>query len=99
GGPERIAIHQAHRLGALATLALVFAAGLLAIRNGSPQRNTGSAILLLVAVEFSVGIFSVLYGLPIALAVAHNWLAGLLLLALLRLLHLQGRRRRPLRNT
>ncbi|HLF31402.1 MAG TPA: COX15/CtaA family protein [Xanthomonadales bacterium] len=99
GGPERIAIHQVHRLGALATLALVFAAGLLAIRGGSRQRNTGSAILLLVAAEFSVGIFSVLYGLPIALAVAHNWLAGLLLLALLRLLHLQGRRPRPLRNT
>jgi heme A synthase len=33
-----------------------------------------------------VGVASVLFGLPIALAVAHNWLAALLLLALLKLL-------------
>jgi cytochrome c oxidase assembly protein subunit 15 len=99
GGPERIAIHQTHRLGALATLALVCATGLLAIRGGSPQRNTGIVIILLVVAEFSVGVASVLHGLPIALAVAHNWLAALLLLALLRLPHLQGRRPQPPRST
>jgi len=42
-----------------------------------------------VLLEFSVGVASVLSGLPIGMAVAHNWLAGLLLLALLRLLALQ----------
>jgi cytochrome c oxidase assembly protein subunit 15 len=46
-------------------------------------------ITLLILLEFSVGIASVLSGLPIALAVAHNWLAALLLLSLLKLLSLQ----------
>ena len=36
--------------------------------------------------EFLVGIAAILTGLPIAVAVAHNWLAALLLLALLKLL-------------
>ena len=42
----------------------------------------------LVALEFSIGLASVLTGLPISLAVAHNWFAGLLLLALLKMLAL-----------
>jgi cytochrome c oxidase assembly protein subunit 15 len=45
-------------------------------------------LLLLIVTEFSVGVAAVFYELPIGLAVAHNWLAGLLLLTLLRLLSL-----------
>ena len=89
GGPERIAIHQAHRLGALLAASVILLTGILAIRSGGAWRTTGVFVLLLVLLEFSVGIASVLCGLPIALAVAHNWLAALLLLSLLKLRSLQ----------
>ncbi len=88
GGGERIAIHQAHRLGALLTTAVLLVAGFLALRGGAGLRTTGIAVLLLVLAEFGLGIAAVLAGLPIGLAVAHNWLAALLLLGLLRLLAL-----------
>jgi len=91
GGPERIAIHQAHRIGALLALAAVLLTAALAIRSGGAQRLAGLAIGVLVLLEFAVGIASVLAGLPIELAVAHNWLAALLLLSLLQLLSLERR--------
>jgi cytochrome c oxidase assembly protein subunit 15 len=86
GGPERIAIHRAHRLGAVNAAAAILIAAILAIRSGGARRTFGVIALLLLVAEFTVGVASVLFGLPIALAVAHNWLAALLLLALLKLL-------------
>jgi cytochrome c oxidase assembly protein subunit 15 len=88
GGTERLAIAKAHRLGAVLTASLVLLTGVLAWRGAGAQRRTGTAIVLLVLLEFSVGVTSVLSGLPIGLAVAHNWLAALLLLCLVRLLSL-----------
>ena len=88
GGTERLAIAKAHRLGAVLAGSLVLLAGVLALRGAGAQRRTGAAIVLLVLLEFSVGVTSVLSGLPIALAIAHNWLAALLLLCLVRLLAL-----------
>jgi heme A synthase len=38
-----------------------------------------------VLVEFAVGVSAILFDIPIAVAVAHNWLAGILLLALIKL--------------
>jgi cytochrome c oxidase assembly protein subunit 15 len=84
GGTERAAIHMAHRLGALVTLLLVLSTGLMAWRAGGRLRRAGVFVLLLVVLDFSVGLASVMSGLPIGLAVAHNWLAGLLLLSLLK---------------
>jgi len=86
GGEERLAIHKAHRLGALLTFALVLIAGLTALRANQRYRLVGIVILVLLTIEFTVGVTAVLTSLPIGLAVAHNWLAGLLLLALLKLL-------------
>jgi cytochrome c oxidase assembly protein subunit 15 len=94
GGTERIAIHQAHRLGAvLATIAVLVTAAV-AMRSSGAARRTAVATGVLVLIEFCVGIASVLSGLPIALAVAHNWLAALLILSLLKLLSLDPRRTR-----
>lgn len=94
GGTERIAIHQAHRLGAvLATIAVLITAAV-AMRRSGVSRKTAVVTGALVLVEFSVGIASVLSGLPILLAVAHNWLAALLMLSLLKLLSLDPRRAR-----
>jgi cytochrome c oxidase assembly protein subunit 15 len=88
GGEERIAIHKAHRLGALFAFSVVLIAAVAAIRADSRYRPIGIIILVLLTVEFAVGVTAVLSSLPIGLAVAHNWLAGLLLLALLKLLAL-----------
>ncbi|MEJ8569351.1 COX15/CtaA family protein [Elongatibacter sediminis] len=85
GGPERIAIHRAHRIGALLAGFAALLAGLLACRHRR-ARVTGGLITLLAVAEFGVGVASVRLDLPIGLAVAHNWLAGLLLLGLLWLL-------------
>jgi cytochrome c oxidase assembly protein subunit 15 len=85
GGEERLAIHKAHRIGAVITLAMILLAALTALRTGARYRTTAIVILALVTLEFSVGIAAILTSLPISLAVAHNWLAGLILLSLLRL--------------
>jgi cytochrome c oxidase assembly protein subunit 15 len=91
GGLERGAIHRTHRLGAVLSLLALLAASILALRAGPRFRAVAIAVLILAAAEVAVGIAAVLTSLPIVLAVAHNWLAGLLLLALLKLLALQGR--------
>jgi cytochrome c oxidase assembly protein subunit 15 len=86
GGEERMAIHRAHRLMAVASSVLILLLAQMAMRIAGPMRRTGMVLLLLIVSEFSVGVTAVFYELPIGLAVAHNWLAGLLLLGLLRLL-------------
>ena len=85
GGKERLAIHKAHRLGALLAVAIVLIAAVVALKSDQRYRLTGIIVLVLLLIEFTVGITAILTSLPIGLAVAHNWLAGLLLLALLKL--------------
>jgi cytochrome c oxidase assembly protein subunit 15 len=85
GGPERADIHKLHRLVAVLTVLSVIVAAVLAIRAHSDLRVVGSIVLSLVLVEFAVGVSAILTDIPIAVAVAHNWLAGILLLALLKL--------------
>ncbi len=85
GGQERLAIHKAHRIGAIITLAMVLFTALAALRSGPRYRMTAIIIMMLISLEFCVGITAILTSLPIGLAVAHNWLAGLILLALLKL--------------
>lgn len=86
GGPERADIHKLHRLTASLTLVTALVAGVLALR----AKLTGAAltVLALVALEFGVGVAAILTDIPIGVAVAHNWLAAILLLVLLRLLAL-----------
>jgi cytochrome c oxidase assembly protein subunit 15 len=91
GGEERLAIHKAHRLGAVLTSILVLLAAFAALLGGSRYRAVTIVLLLLIAAEFTIGVSAILSGIPIGLAVAHNWFAGLLLLALLKLLALAGK--------
>ena len=86
GGPERADIHKLHRLGALLALITVLVAGLLALK--SKLGAMAIVVIALVVIEFSVGIAAIVTSLPIGIAVAHNWLAAMLLLGLLRLLAL-----------
>jgi len=83
GGSERADIHKLHRITALITAATILIAGISALQSGLG----GNAILViaLVVAEFSLGIAAILTELPIIIASAHNGLAAMLLLGLLRL--------------
>lgn len=85
GGQERIDIHIAHRLSAVITGLMVLVVGFMAWSAGGRLRYAGILVMLLVAAEFAIGVAAVASGLPIGLAVAHNWVAGLLLLGLLKI--------------
>ena len=85
GGAERAAIHKLHRLIAVLTVLTVLISGILAYKKGRYPRIVGFLAMTLVTIEFVLGVSAIMTGLPIAVAVAHNWLAALLLLALLRL--------------
>ena len=84
GGPERTDIHKLHRIVAVLVALVVITAGLLALRAGLVV--TAIAVVAILVAEFSVGVAAILTNLPIGIAVAHNWLAAMLLLGLLRLL-------------
>ena len=84
GGPERTDIHKLHRIIAGLTALIAITTGLLALRAG--LRTTAIAVIAILVAEFSVGVAAILTNLPIGVAVAHNWLAAMLLLGLLRLL-------------
>lgn len=86
GGAERVAIHKTHRLVAVLTLITVIGAATVAWRKGRDLRVLGYVAVALVSAEFLLGVFAILSSLPIAVTVAHNWLAALLLLALLKVL-------------
>lgn len=83
GGAERTDIHKLHRLVAAATLLTALIAGGLAVAGRMGM--TAMLVIVLVALEFCVGLAAIVTELPIGIAVAHNWLAAILLLGLLRL--------------
>jgi cytochrome c oxidase assembly protein subunit 15 len=85
GGPERADIHKLHRLSAVLTTIAIAIAAILAIRAGTDLVIVGGAALALIVIEFVLGATTIVMGLPIAAAVAHNWLAALLLLMMLKL--------------
>lgn len=84
GGPERADIHKLHRILGVLTLIAVLAAAVAAIREGGDVELLGIALAAVVVLQFAVGVAAIAWELPIVLAVAHNWLAALLLLCLIR---------------
>lgn len=84
--PSRVAVHLAHRIGAVITLVVML---LLAYRSFKvPQLRTGGRLLLmLVLAQFTLGVMNVVLSLPLLNAVAHNAVAVLLLATLLSLLN------------
>ena len=85
--PARVAIHFAHRLGAIAAALILGLLGFAAWRRGMTPavRNTGAILLLILAVQLILGPWMVMHALPLSLATAHNGVAAILLLATLRL--------------
>jgi len=88
----RAAIHMTHRLGALFVLTVVGALGIQALKKAhAAQRTLAVSILILLAVQLTLGIANVVLSLPLAIAVAHNGVAALLLLALIAYYHAETR--------
>lgn len=86
----RAAIQMTHRIGALITFLYLGGLALKVTRSTRPpaQRAVGLILGLLLIVQVLLGIGNVVLGLPMAVAVAHNGVAALLLLAVVTLNHL-----------
>lgn len=84
--PARTAIHLTHRIGALVVF-LSMTTLLVMLYRMLPQiRLLVVAIAALLAVQIGLGISNVVFGLPLAVASAHNGVAAVLLLSLVLLL-------------
>lgn len=84
--PARTAIHLVHRIGAVVTFLLLGWLALQLVRKaGGAVEGTGWLIGGLLLVQVSLGIANVVLQLPLGVAVAHNGVAALLLLSLIRL--------------
>lgn len=90
------AIHWTHRMFALVVVAAVGYAGWRAVRIEA-LRALGAAVLVLLVVQFALGVANVAFSLPLALAAAHNAGAALLLTSLVVLNFFSFRGLRPFR--
>jgi len=84
----KMAIQALHRVLAAFTFLVLSALMLSATseRHPKPVRLAGNILSMLLLLQIALGIFSVKYQLPLALAVAHNAVAALLMLPLLGIL-------------
>lgn len=86
----RATIHLSHRVGALVTASVMLALGLGLWRMGRADarwRWLAAALLAAVGLQVALGIATVVYHLPLPLAVAHNGGGALLLLAVMTVVH------------
>jgi cytochrome c oxidase assembly protein subunit 15 len=86
--PARVAIHFTHRLGALVAGAILMTLGILtAVRATGPRlRFAGGLLVIALLLQISIGIATVHWGVPLALATLHTAGAALLVIAMLTLL-------------
>jgi cytochrome c oxidase assembly protein subunit 15 len=91
--PARVAIHFAHRLGAItATLVLLLVTtGYWRYANNFATRSACVAVWLALAAQISLGLATVWFGLPLAVATAHNGIAAVLLLTVINLNNVASR--------
>lgn len=83
--PARSAIHLVHRLFAIVVAGHVLALAF-KLRRDDSLDPWGTVLMVLIGVQVMLGIANVVSGLPLAIAVAHNAGAALLLFALVSLL-------------
>jgi heme a synthase len=82
----RVTIQMAHRYWALITFIYLGVISLWLLVTRSGERRLASVLLVLLCVQVSLGILNVVKLLPLAIAVAHNGVAVLLLITLITLL-------------
>jgi cytochrome c oxidase assembly protein subunit 15 len=80
------AIHWTHRLGALVTMLVLGALAYLLARVPA-SRGLGIGLAALLFLQLILGVLNVVWDLPLALAVAHNAVAALLLVKLVLINH------------
>jgi cytochrome c oxidase assembly protein subunit 15 len=80
--PARVAVHFAHRLGAILAAVLIAVLGWRLVREGD-TRPDGAAVLAVLTLQLTLGVSIVWFGVPLAVAVLHNGVAALLLLAVI----------------
>ncbi|MEN1728929.1 MAG: COX15/CtaA family protein [Pseudomonadota bacterium] len=92
--PSRMAIHVAHRIGAIVIIGVFAWLLWTMIKTPGMGRWTG-AVAGLLTVQIALGLTNILGGLPLYVAVAHNGVAALLLVTMLSLLFVTSRRPEP----
>lgn len=84
----RMTIQFVHRVGAMITFFyVVILASILFLKGDSHTKKAALVALLLVCIQFGLGVMNVVRLLPLNIAVAHNGVAALLLLSMLTLVH------------
>jgi cytochrome c oxidase assembly protein subunit 15 len=89
--PARVAIHFTHRLGAMVAGSILIALGLLAATSARSAasrrlRRAGRLLVAAVALQISIGVATVHWGVPLALATLHNAGAAFLVVSMVWLL-------------
>lgn len=87
--PAATAVHMSHRIGALAVLLYTGWLALHLLRVGREDKICRYGLLVLVPLlaEVALGVMEAVTHLPLAVAVAHNAVAALLLMSLVTLYH------------
>ena len=83
--PARMAIHMAHRLGALITFLVLGGTALWIALKSPVLRGLAAAVGVLLVLQAGLGISLVAFGWPLALADLHNGVAALLLASVVTL--------------
>lgn len=79
----KLTIHVSHRIGAMVTTAVLLLLALLLLARGAGRyRRFAWSLLLVLALQVGLGLSNIVFHLPLAVAVAHN-VAALLLLQVL----------------
>ena len=88
-GPDaKITIHATHRIGAMVTTLYLTSLFIWLWRRtdiGIPTKKIAALAMTILLLQVGLGISNVLFSLPLAVAVAHNGVAALLMLSLILL--------------
>lgn len=86
--PARVAIHFTHRLGAVVAGSYLIGLGILVVAQSRWRRlkSLGGLLVLAVLIQISIGVSTVHWGVPLALATLHNAGAAFLVIVMVTLL-------------
>lgn len=90
----RVTIQFIHRIGALITVLYILPLSLMILLKSREYylKRFAFMVLVLLIIQLMLGMFNVIYLLPLKVAVAHNGVAALLLATVLGMLHVTQRR-------
>jgi len=88
GNPARVAIHFTHRLGAVVAGSYLIGLGIVVITQSRWRRlkSLGGVLMFAVLAQISIGVSTVHWGVPLALATLHNAGAAFLVIVMVALL-------------